>query len=332
MDIRNRREIHRSARHALASAPGNPRQVVLIYGGIICLLALISTSISFYLNSEIANTGGLSNMGLRSILSTIATVLPFAQAIISLGLEMGYLNSTLGIVRGRSVDPRALPGGFRWFIPMLAATIWQSLIYSGVIFVALYASSIIFSMLPSYQEFYTIMEPILTSMTVMDTTFTLDDATLFAAAEAMLPMMGIFCVLAIVAIIPVSYQYRMTAFCILDAAHPSGLAALRESRMMMRRNRFALFRLDLSFWWFYLLQGLVTTVCYGDMLLPLLGISLPWSDTVSYFLFLILYLVLQLAVYYGFMNRVNVTYATAYEAIRPKPQNKGVALGNIFDM
>jgi hypothetical protein len=90
----------------------------------------------------------------------------------------------------------------------------------------------------------------------------------------------------------------------------------------MRRNRFALFRLDLNFWWYYLLQVLVLAVCYGDMLLPLVGITLPWSDTVSYFVFLSLSLALQFAVYYFFLNPVAVTYATAYEALLPKQQEE----------
>ena len=77
---------------------------------------------------------------------------------------------------------------------------------------------------------------------------------------------------------------------------------------------------------------MVTVVCYGDILLPMVGITLPWSGTVSYFVFYVLSLILQFVVYYFFMNRVNVTYAMAYESIRPKPQETKVALGNIFDM
>lgn len=332
MDIRNRREINRSAGQALASARGNPKQVVLIYGGIICLLSLISTGISFYLNNEIAGTGGLSNMGLRTTLTTIAAILPYVQIVISLGLEMGYISAMLYASRGGTAEPRTLLSGFRRFLPMLTATIWQALIYCGVVFAALYLSSFIFSFFPTYSAFLEAAEPIMEAMYTTGYVADVDPEILYTAAESMLPMMLIFAVLAIAAIIPVSYQYRMTSFCIVDADRPGGLAALRESRLMMRRNRFNLFRLDLSFWWYYLLQALISLVASGDVLLPLLGISLPFSATVSYFLFLILYLALQLVIYCFFMNRVMVTYATAYEALRPKPQAYGVALGNIFDM
>ena len=102
---------------------------------------------------------------------------------------------------------------------------------------------------------------------------------------------------------------------------------------MMRGNRRNLVRLDLSLWWYYAAVFGATMVCYGDMILPSLGITFPWSETVSYFLFFLLYLALQLAVYYFLCNRVNVTYALAYDAVKPtEKKNNGVILGNIFNM
>ena len=112
----------------------------------------------------------------------------------------------------------------------------------------------------------------------------------------------------------------MVTYRLIDEPYPRARLALRESRIMMHRNRFALFQLDLSFWWFYGLQLLVMVLCYGDMLLPLCGIELPFSETVSYFLFLALSLALQFAVYYFAMNRVAVTYAVAYTALLPEQE------------
>lgn len=332
MNIRNRAEIRHTASQALHHAAGDPRKIAIIYGGIVCLLALASTCISYYLNGEIANTGGLSNMGLRSILTTIQAILPFIQMLFALGLEVGYCRAMLDIARGRSAQPRTLLNGLQRFWPMLTSTIFQALIYLAVIIGAMYLSAWIFLMLPISNGFYEIMEPLMESMTVLNSAYTFDDATLFAAAEAMAPMMWIFLAVSCIGITPVMYQYRMVVFCLADSDSPRGLSALRESRQMMRRNRFALFRLDLGFWWYYLLQVLISLICYGDVLLPMVGITLPWSGTVSYFLFLVLSLALQLVVYCCFMNRVTVTYATAYDALRPKPQTGGVALGNIFDM
>ena len=61
--------------------------------------------------------------------------------------------------------------------------------------------------------------------------------------------------------------------------------------------------------------------------------ELPWSGDVSYFLFYGLYLAATLALVYFLRNRVDVTYALAYEALRPKEkETSGVVLGNIFNM
>jgi hypothetical protein len=88
---------------------------------------------------------------------------------------------------------------------------------------------------------------------------------------------------------------------------------------MTRGNRIALLRLDLSFWWFYLLDGMITALWFGSSLLPLLGITLPWSAEVNLFVFYGLYMICQLGLYLGFRNRVEVTYAHAYSALR-QPQ------------
>ena len=78
---------------------------------------------------------------------------------------------------------------------------------------------------------------------------------------------------------------------------------------------------------------LASVVCYGDWVLPLLGMALPLPTTASYFLFFILFLALQLGIFLLFRNKVEVSYALAYESLLPeKPQEGGVVLGNIFDM
>ena len=332
MNIRNIKQIHHTARQSLASNRGHAGTAALIYSGSICLLALISTVVSWYLNQQIAGTGGLSNMGLRSILATIDYILPFVQVIVSMGLGLGYCALALDVARHRNARPATLLEGFYRFFPLLRSALLQGVIFVGLATVCMYISSWIFMMLPASKAFYEIMTPYLESLSVLNSELVLDEATLMAAASTMTPMVIIFAVVFCLAALPVSYQYRMVSYCLLDSDRPGAFAALRESRIMMRRNRFALFRLDLSFWWYYLLEALAVVICYGDMLLPLVGVSLPWSGTVSYFLFLVLSLGVQFLVYFLFMNRIQVTYATAYEAIRPKPQRGGVALGNIFDL
>lgn len=323
MTIHNRRQLRRQAAQSLAAAGEQARLVPLIYGGITCALALLSTVISFLLNDRIAETGGLSNMGLRSILSTVQFLLPIVQMVVLMSLELGYHRFALNTIRGRRANSRDLLEGFRRFGPLLRSVLLQSLIYGAIAIAAMYISSFIFMALPVSRPFYALMQPILDSVTVMDagSVPALDEATLTAAMNAMMPMVWIFAGVFFLASLPVIYSFRMTSYYLADDARPGALAALRRSRWMMRRNRIALFKLDCGFWWYYGLQVLVSLICYGDLLLPMVGITLPWSDTVSYYVFYVLSLVVQLAVIYFFMNRVQVTYAAAYEALTPRPQD-----------
>lgn len=314
MNIRNRRAVHETAQRALnrAARPGN---IILVYGLICCILSLASTVVSALLSDRISGTGGLGNIGLRSILSTGQSVLPLFNLIVTACLGMGYHTAILSITRGFEASPRTLLSGFRHFGPVIRTLLFQSIIYAGAGVAAMYLSSFIFMATPFSAAFLEVMEPVLASATVMDTTLVLDDAVLAAATEALIPMMWILLGVCLLLMVPIYYRFRMVDFCLADDPRKGALYALSKSRKLLRRNCFALFRLDLSMWWFYGAQVLINLVCYGDVLLPLLGVTFPWSNTVSFYLFFLLSLGLQVALYYFGMNRVYAAYAVAYDAL-----------------
>jgi hypothetical protein len=65
----------------------------------------------------------------------------------------------------------------------------------------------------------------------------------------------------------------------------------------------------------------------------MLGIALPVSEVVSFFGFYVLYLLTSFVILFYLRNRVEVTYALAYAAVKPKEESSGgVVLGNIFQM
>ncbi len=151
--------------------------------------------------------------------------------------------------------------------------------------------------------------------------------------SATAPAMAIFGVLFLALAAPLFYRYRMTDYLIIDRPATGALAALRDSRMMTKGSRWNLFRLDLSMWWYYAAVLVSAAIGYGDQLLPALGVTLPFSDTVAYFLFFGVYLAVTFVIYYFLRNRVEVTYALAYDSLRPRePENNGAVLGNIFQM
>ena len=322
MNIRERRAIHQTATHALNRA-AEARQIILVYTAVICGLSLLSTVVSAVLSNRISGTGGLGNIGLRSVLSTGQSVLPLLNFIITACLSLGYHTAILSFTRGYDASTRTLTGGFRHFGPILRTMLLKGFLYGGTLIAATYLSSFIFMATPYAEEFTRIMTPYLESMTVLSGGFVLDDSIFATVLEAMIPMFWILGVICLVMVLPLYYRLRMVDFALADDPQRGAFHAVLKSRHMMRRNCFALFRLDLSLWWFYAAQVVISLVYYGDLLLSLIGVTFPWNDTVSYYLFYALYLVMQLALYYFGMNRVYAVYAVAYDALMedlPQPE------------
>ena len=322
MNIRDRHSLFRSVSDTLDRDGARLKQLLLLYLGIITALSLGASLLTVVLSERIADTGGLRNMGLRSVLSTVQTLLPMVQSIVSMGLQIGYCTAALYAVRGSQFSRDTLLGGFRRFFPMMWSYFLQLFLYISLGITCVYLGSYIFMMLPMSAPLQSLMTPVMESINVMSETIAVDDATVAAITEALRPALWFIAALYLPILIPTIYRYRMVLYRIIDQSHPRAMLALRESRMMMHRNRIALLKVDLSLWWYYALQALILLVCYGDILLSLMGITLPWSDNVSYFLFLSLSLALQFVVFYFTMNRVTLVYASAYESMIPDFEEK----------
>lgn len=323
----NFRQLKADASAAVDRCPG-ARQVAAVYALIVVGLSALVTVVTFCLDLSMAQMGGLSNIGTRSVLATVQSILPMAQSVILLCLELGFLSAVLRMVRGQYVSLNSLRLGFDRFWPLMRMTVLQSMIYMGIGFISVYFSVQIFLLTPLSDKALHIITPLVNAGAT-----SVDDATLFALLPAMLPMLPILAAIYLALMLPIFYKLRMASYVIIDKPRCGALAAMRESRMMMKGNALKVMKLDLSFWWYYLLSVLATAVAYGDVICVFAGISLPWSDTVGYFLFYGVYLAMQFVLFYFFLSKVTAAYALTYDVIRPKPApTQGVVLGNIFDL
>ena len=173
----------------------------------------------------------------------------------------------------------------------------------------------------------------MTDVSALNSQLVLEEAVYAQFAQLIWPAYLICGVILVLLALPIAYSYRMVNYVIIDKPAMGAMAALRESKRMMRGNRLQLLKLDVSLWWYYAAMTLATVVCYGDSLLLLMGVELPFSAEVGYFLFYALYLAVTALIYYLMLDRVEVTYALAYDAVKPEEkQDGGVVLGNIFQM
>ena len=332
MNLRNRRQIHEFASDRVRQSPSQ-KQIAVIYAALALGLTALVTVLSHVLGLMMDNYGGLSNLGKRNMLSSVQSMLPVVQSLLTMCLDVGYLAAMLRIARGMYTSPQTLRLGFDRFWLLLRCSIFKGLILSAVMFVSLYFGIMIYMMTPFSDAAVEIVTPLVSQMSMLDTGIVIDDATYLLLMEAMVPAFAICGILLLILGVPVFYNYRMVEYVIIDKPAVGALAALRESKRMMRGNRLQLLKLDVSLWWYYLASAAALVLCYGDVLLPMLGVQLPVSDTVAFFGFYVLYLAASFAVHVFLRNRAEVCYALAYDAVKPaEKQDGGVVLGNIFQM
>ena len=330
MDICNTSEIKAAALRRLTDA-GQAKRIAAIYAGVTLGLSALVTILGLVLEAMMSGTTGLGGMGRRTILSSVQSMLPWVVGLITMCVELGYQAAMLRVARGQYASPQTLRLGFDRFWVLLRCILLEGVILFAIAFGGIYIATMLFMLTPFSGRVMEVLSPVLENVTLLSPEMVLDEALYDQLMQAMIPAFVMCAIVVAAAAIPVLYRLRMARFVIIDKPGIGALAALRESRKMMRGNCLRLVKLDISLWPYYIGCVFASLLCYGDVLLPMMGVRFPWSDTVSYYLFFALYLAVQFAVYYFLKNQAEVAYSIAYDSIRPKePKTEGVALGSIF--
>ena len=332
MTIPSSKYLKNKARNRLASGR-EPQKVMLSYVGISAVLTLLVAALRYFLSTQISKTGGLSNIGTRSILSTTDAILPIVQMVILMCLGLGYTAAMLRISRRQYASPKTLKAGMERFWPLLLSKVLLGLICAAAAFVIAYLATAIFLVTPLSDSFMDQVMPLVSNGTLTPETLLNDDALMTELSATLTPVMLIYAVLYIPAVAMISYRYRMTDYIILDQPGCSGFRAMQQSKQLMRGNKLKLFRVDLSFWWYHLLRVLATGVLYLEDILMIFSKPLILPEAVSFFGLAIAYLGVDFLISYFFLNYQSVTMALAYTSIAPKKEETNTAvLGNIFDV
>ena len=73
-----------------------------------------------------------------------------------------------------------------------------------------------------------------------------------------------------------------------------------------------------------LVLALTAVISYGDLLLAQAGVTLPMPAEVAWFVFYILGMLAQLALYWHSYSYVQTTYAVAYDVLRQQMEEEPV--------
>ena len=222
--------------------------------------------------------------------------------------------------------------GFDRFWLLLRCVLLEGLLLFGIILGGVYIASILFMFTPWSRQVTELLAPVLENVTLLSQEMVLDEALYAQLTQAMIPAFVMCAIVAAALAIPVLFRLRMAHFIIIDKPGIGAMAALRESRKMMKGNCLKLFKLDVRLWLYYAGSLAASILCYGDVLLGMAGVTFPWSGTVSYYLFFALYLAAQFAVYYFLRNPAETAYAIAYDSIRPRePKSDGAPISSPAD-
>ena len=307
MEKLNGKKIIARARERLQGV--NTQPLVLLHTGVTVGAAFVIMLLQYLLAEGIGNTGGLSGMGMRSVLETAQLVLQWANTLLLPFWSLGFLHVALLWAREAQADKRDLLAGFHRVGPYLGLMLNRAILTILVLVVSINISSVIYMMTPAADRILELAESFGNTDQMYDYLYSLDMEQIMVLLRSMIPMMVIGCVLASVLLIPLLYRFRMAEYVILDQKGIRGIGAMILSAALLRRRRWQLFKLDLCFWWYYGLKILCAVLMdFG----PLLLIEGDFAYIVTY----ALYLVALFGIEVCFRPRVETAYACAYEQLK----------------
>ena len=312
MNIRDRIGLKEEAGYRLSQASYNPQRLILIYAGISLGAALLVTVVNYILEMQIGETGGLSGIGMRSVFATGQSFLQLLITLLTPFWDIGIIYAAIRIARGQRAEPKDLTMGFRRFGPVLRLRLLQILLYSAVAMICMHISVIIFVATPLSGNFQQLMLPAIEEAAATGQILELDLEIMEEALIALLPLLPIL----LAVFLAVYYRLRLADYVLMDTEPCGALAAIFTSWRLTKGERFALFRLDLSFWWFSVLRALAMALVFSDQILLAVGSSLPIPAEVLYFVCYALYICAELALFWKFAPKIQTTYAVAYETLR----------------
>ena len=305
MVIQNYKDIRSRAKKTLDYTPWDVKKLVLVF-------ALVSWGVSFLLLGIDAllalgteKAQGLSGLGVLSLLETASSALSLVFEIFNLFWLPGILYCGLMLLREQDPWPKGLLRGFKKWKSFVKLTILVYILIFALTMVLAPVISIL--SLPFMGGF----EEILANMPE-------NEADMVAYMEALpadqliratMPML-IMAVVAVLAItIPLFYRARLVFLLLLDEEQLGVREAIRFSFKLTKGSCIQLFRLDLSFWWYYLLLALVN-------ILPLGAELIGWSGTAATLGCSAVAAILGIGVYMLGLMKVNTANAVAYDHLR----------------
>lgn len=312
MEMLNPRTLKAQAAARQTEQHRSPRRLALVHAGVIFLALMAVSGINYYVNQRMNTATGLSGMGMLSVLETVQTVLGYALNLALPFWQMGFVFAALRMARREQVGTASLAEGFRRFGPVLRLMLLRGLMFGGLFTACVYVGVIIYVLTPLAWPLMDLLQPLMEAgqsmEQVLELFWQLPEQQI---AAAIAPAFIIVIPVCLLVMLPVYYRFRLADLVIMDQPATRAFAALRISSTLTRNRRVALLRLDLSFWWYFLLQ--LVGILVSDLELLPLDLGIP--GLVTY----ILGAAVQMAAFWFAGSYFHTTWAVTYDQLLRQP-------------
>lgn len=310
--------LKREALSALQNAPMPPRRLMLLFCAVSSGVALVATFLNFFLQTQTGFLpGGLSNIGALAMLQTIQATLSLSHTLLLPFWQAGLTFVSILWIQKIAANPTALLQGFRKFGPIVRLYLLKGLLILLVCLLCIHFGFSIFLMTPFSAPIIQALTPEITEaiLETPELVFTL--LPLDTMSSSLIAFLVILFILVAAGLVVVLYPLRLAVYFLLDGQTHRALEAMIVSFQVLRKKLRLLIRVDLSFWWYYVLEGLLLAACYLDTALSLLGIALPMDPNVLFFLCYALYLLGNVGLQLWAGPLLHTTYANVYSHLLP---------------
>lgn len=298
---------HRRLSGADPKGLGTVHSAVSVGAGILVALVVLVT------NRMIDNTGGLSDIGLRTVLGTVQQAVALIAQILLPFWTAGITFCAVALARGRAVGPKDLLGGLKRWGVLLRLYLFQMLLLTSAIYTIMQLALMLVMLTPFAEPMLDQMNSLMGQSAVLDPA-AITDAQAADLVKTMLPVYIVALPLLAAVLVFFHYQFRLATYRVLDEDRPGAIRAMFQSCRLIHHHRFRLFRLDLSFWWYYLLQALLAAIPMADVILKAMGVPLPLEGDLFYLLSYLVYALGIVILHRYCLVRVETAYACFYDA------------------
>ena len=323
----NYKELISQAHAKVAAASYSPKKLTLIHTGVISGLGLVTAVLSYVVGMNIDSTGGLGGIGTRAALETVQTLLQLLTTVVTPFWAMGFVAAALHYAHDVTPTPRTLMTGFFRFGPILRLTLLQCIMYFAVGIAMVQLGAFLYTLSPAADRMYGLIDQLGAAGTDTEALVQqLGQMDIGVMNDLLLGMLPFLLVPVLLAGLYLSYRMRFATYLLAQVQGLGAIAAIMGSFRLTKGKLLAMLKLDLRFWWFYALDILVGMLCYGDLLLALLGVHWGSAGTLVSFGFYVLALALQLGLYVWRKPQVMTSYALFFKELLPTQQEQPASL------